>query len=70
MSAQVLDGVAAQWREHVGDDVPILASAPWIGAEWAVGDGPGQVTMKLRSALVGIQYGTEADRYGWIRRIC
>lgn len=30
MSVQVLDGVAAHWRDHVGDDVPILASAPWI----------------------------------------
>ncbi len=32
MSVQALDGVAAQWGDHVGDDVPILASAPWIDA--------------------------------------
>lgn len=32
MSVQVLDGVAAQWQEYVGDDVPIHASAPWLGA--------------------------------------
>ncbi len=32
MSVRVLDGVAQSWREHVGDDVPILASAPWIDA--------------------------------------
>lgn len=32
MSTQVLDGLAAQWRDHVGDDVPILASAPWLNA--------------------------------------
>ena len=32
MSVQVLDGVAARWRDHVGDDVPILASAPWLDA--------------------------------------
>jgi predicted N-acyltransferase len=32
MSVQVLEGAAAQWQEYVGDDVPILASAPWIAA--------------------------------------
>jgi predicted N-acyltransferase len=32
MSVQVLDGVAPQWAEHVGDDVPIHAGAPWINA--------------------------------------
>lgn len=24
----------------------------------------------VRSALLGIQYGTEADRYGWRHKIC
>ena len=32
MSAQVLSGVASQWRDHVGDDVPIHAAGPWINA--------------------------------------
>jgi len=32
MSVQVLNGVAPQWADHVGDDVPILAAAPWINA--------------------------------------
>lgn len=32
MSVQVLTGVAAQWADHVGDDVPLLAGAPWINA--------------------------------------
>ncbi|HEY1914928.1 MAG TPA: GNAT family N-acetyltransferase [Streptosporangiaceae bacterium] len=32
MSVQVVTGVAPQWADHVGDDVPIHASAPWIGA--------------------------------------
>lgn len=32
MSAQVLNGVAPQWPDHVGDDVPIHAGAPWINA--------------------------------------
>jgi branched-chain amino acid aminotransferase len=41
------------------------------GGEWLVGDGsPGPVTMRLREELVGIQYGTRPDRYGWIHKIC
>jgi predicted N-acyltransferase len=32
MSVQVVTGVAAQWADHVGDDVPIHASRPWVGA--------------------------------------
>ncbi|HEY7262812.1 MAG TPA: GNAT family N-acetyltransferase [Trebonia sp.] len=32
MSVRVLDGVAPQWPDHVGDDVPIHAGAPWINA--------------------------------------
>jgi branched-chain amino acid aminotransferase len=39
-------------------------------AEWAIGDGaPGPVTRRLREALLGIQYGTAPDPYGWIHRI-
>jgi branched-chain amino acid aminotransferase len=37
------------------------------GAEWTIGDGgPGPVTMRLRDELVGIQYGSRPDRYGWM----
>jgi len=32
MAVQVVSGVAAQWRDCVGDDVPIHASAPWVDA--------------------------------------
>lgn len=32
MSVRVLDGVARQWPDHVGDDVPIHAGAPWVSA--------------------------------------
>lgn len=32
MSVRVLNGVAPQWADHVGDDVPIHAGAPWINA--------------------------------------
>lgn len=38
---------------------------------WTVGDGtPGPHTMRLREELVGIQYGTRPDPYGWIHKIC
>jgi branched-chain amino acid aminotransferase len=30
----------------------------------------GEVTMKIRRALVDIQYGRAADTFGWMRRIC
>jgi hypothetical protein len=32
MSLHVHDGIAPQWPEHVGEDVPILASPPWLDA--------------------------------------
>jgi uncharacterized protein len=32
MSIQVRNGVAMQWTDYVGDDVPIHAGAPWINA--------------------------------------
>jgi uncharacterized protein len=32
MSLDVVTGVAAQWADHVGDDVPIHASRPWVAA--------------------------------------
>jgi branched-chain amino acid aminotransferase len=35
-------------------------------AEWTVGDGtPGPVTMRLRQALLDIQYGAAPDPHGW-----
>jgi branched-chain amino acid aminotransferase len=38
--------------------------------EWTVGDGtPGPVTMRLREELIGIQYGTRPDPYGWLHKI-
>jgi branched-chain amino acid aminotransferase len=36
------------------------------GPNWTIGDGTaGPVTTRLRDELVGIQYGTRSDRYGW-----
>jgi branched-chain amino acid aminotransferase len=41
------------------------------GGEWLIGDGrPGPVTLRLREELLGIQYGSRPDRYGWIHKIC
>lgn len=40
------------------------------GAEWRQSGGePGEVTMKLREALLDIQRGTAADRHGWMHRL-
>ncbi len=37
---------------------------------WTVGDGePGEVTMRLRRALLDIQHGTAPDRHGWLRTL-
>ena len=38
--------------------------------EWTMGDGgSGEVTLRLRSALLDLQYGRAADPHGWMRRI-
>jgi branched-chain amino acid aminotransferase len=38
---------------------------------WLVGDGsPGPVTLRLREELLGIQYGCNADPFGWIHKVC
>ena len=38
--------------------------------EWNHGDGqPGEVTMKLRAALTGIQAGTRPDTHHWMRKL-
>jgi branched-chain amino acid aminotransferase len=37
--------------------------------EWTIGTEPGPVSMRLREELVGIQYGTRPDPYGWVHKI-
>ncbi len=38
--------------------------------DWVVGDGSaGEVTLRLRSALLDLQYGRVADPYGWMRPV-
>lgn len=40
------------------------------GAQWSVGDGrPGPVSMRLRRALLDIQYGAAPDPHGWVHKI-
>jgi branched-chain amino acid aminotransferase len=39
--------------------------------EWQVGDGqPGPTTLRLREALLGIQYGQRSDTFGWVHKVC
>ncbi len=38
--------------------------------EWAVGEGgTGEVTARVRQALLDVQYGRVEDRYGWLHRL-
>ncbi|MFJ4619416.1 branched-chain amino acid aminotransferase [Streptomyces sp. NPDC088812] len=40
------------------------------GAEWKQSDGePGEVTLRLRQALLDIQRGTAEDRHGWMQQL-
>ncbi|GAA1913751.1 branched-chain amino acid aminotransferase [Streptomyces sodiiphilus] len=39
-------------------------------SRWTVGDGePGEVTMRLREALLAVQTGRAEDRHGWLHRL-
>jgi branched-chain amino acid aminotransferase len=41
------------------------------GAEWKHGSGePGEVTLRLRNALLDIQRGTAEDKHGWMHKVC
>jgi branched-chain amino acid aminotransferase len=43
----------------------------WDGGQVTIGSGePGPVTLRLRQALVDIQYGRVPDRHGWMHPIC
>jgi branched-chain amino acid aminotransferase len=38
---------------------------------WTIGGSePGPVTMRLRTHLLGIQFGQVPDPYGWVHKIC
>jgi branched-chain amino acid aminotransferase len=49
---------------------PIGNVASKNSGSWAIGDGnPGEVTMKLREALVNIQTGRAEDKHNWMHRL-
>lgn len=47
-----------------------VASVRSSHGDWAMGDGtPGPITLKLRQALLDVQYGRAADLHGWMHRV-
>jgi branched-chain amino acid aminotransferase len=47
-----------------------IGALRWPGGEAVAGGGePGAVTMKLRKALMDLQYGRVEDTHGWVRRV-
>ncbi|MCA2222922.1 branched-chain amino acid aminotransferase [Nonomuraea aurantiaca] len=47
-----------------------VGSVKGTDRSWTVGNGtPGEVTMRIREELVGIQYGSRPDTHGWVHKI-
>ncbi len=47
-----------------------IGALRWPGGEAVAGTGePGEVTMRLRNALMDVQYGRVEDTHGWVRRV-
>lgn len=46
-----------------------LGRLAWDGGELTMGDEPGEVTARLRAALLDLQYGRAEDTRGWLHRI-
>jgi branched-chain amino acid aminotransferase len=47
-----------------------IGALRWPGGEAVAGTGePGEVTMKLRNALMDVQYGRADDTYGWMHHV-
>jgi branched-chain amino acid aminotransferase len=72
-----------EWREGVdsGDIVEVFAcgtaavvtpvgALKWAGGETKPVEQAGELTMAVRKALVDVQYGRTADRFGWMHRVC
>lgn len=73
--AELLDGIAAErFTEALACGTAAVVS-PVVGLkspdlEITIGDGtPGPKTKALRAHLTGIQFGTEPDDHGWMRRV-
>ncbi|HEY1622090.1 MAG TPA: branched-chain amino acid aminotransferase [Streptosporangiaceae bacterium] len=42
-----------------------------VSGGWTIGDGsPGPVTMRLREALLGLQFGQQPDPHAWVHKVC
>lgn len=78
------DVTVSEWRDGVADGsiteafacgtaAVITPIGRLIGEEGTIVDfgdrAPGELTMSLREELTGIQFGTVADRHGWVHRI-
>jgi branched-chain amino acid aminotransferase len=73
-----------EWRDGVasGDIVEVFACGTaavvtpvgqltWDGGEVGAADGEaGELTMRIRQALVDIQYGRADDTFGWMHQVC
>ena len=46
-----------------------LGRLAWEGGEVVMGTEPGEVTMRVRQALLDIQYGRTTDSHGWLRQL-
>ena len=47
-----------------------VGSVDGASGGWTIGSGePGPVTMRLRSELIGIQYGRRPDPFGWVYKV-
>ncbi len=71
-----------EWREGVASGeitevfacgtaavVTPLGRLAWEGGEVVMGTEPGEVTMRVRQALLDIQHGRTEDRHGWLRQL-
>jgi branched-chain amino acid aminotransferase len=71
-----------EWREGVASGeiaevfacgtaavVTPLGRLAWEGGEVVMGTEPGEVTMRVRQALLDIQHGRTPDTHGWLRQL-
>jgi branched-chain amino acid aminotransferase len=72
-----------QWREACADGsltevfacgtaavITPVGAVDGASGGWTIGSGePGPVTMRLRSELIGIQYGHRPDPFGWVYKV-
>ena len=72
-----------EWREGVASGritevfacgtaavVTPVGTLKWRGGEVSGGDDAGPLTLKVRQALVDIQYGRAEDTFGWMHKVC